>query len=119
MENSSTRGVTGRRPHTCLSMSRQQPAEQKRVRAFMSIDTAAAPPAAEKTRKRRGWRAVLLFIREVIAELRKVVTPTRKELIRYTITVLVFVAVVIVAVIGLDLVFGTISTQLFTGTAEQ
>ena len=58
-------------------------------------------------------------IREVIAELRKVVTPTRRELIRYTITVLVFVAVVIVAVIGLDLVFGTISTQLFTGTAEQ
>lgn len=85
----------------------------------MSIDTAAAPPAAEQTRKRRGWRAVLLFIREVIAELRKVVTPTRRELIRYTITVLVFVAVVIVAVIGLDLVFGTISTQLFTGTAEQ
>lgn len=63
--------------------------------------------------------AVLRFIREVVAELRKVVTPTRKELIRYTITVLVFVAVVIALVIALDLAFGTLSTLLFTGTAEQ
>ena len=84
----------------------------------MSTDTAAAKTAARKP-PRSALGAVLRFIREVIAELRKVVTPTRHELVRYTITVLVFVAVVIALVIGLDLAFGTISTQLFTGTAEQ
>lgn len=84
----------------------------------MSTDTTAAKTAASKPR-RSALRAVLRFIREVVAEMRKVVTPTRKELIRYTITVLVFVTVVIALVIGLDLVFGTISTLLFTGTAEQ
>lgn len=83
----------------------------------MSTDT-AAPSKAAATRK-RGLHAVLLFVREVIAELRKVVSPTRPELIRYTGTVLMFVAVVIVMVIGVDFVFGTISTLLFTGKAEQ
>lgn len=84
----------------------------------MSTDTAAAKRTASKPRS-NPIRAVLRFIREVAAELRKVVTPTRRELIRYTITVLAFVAVVIALVIGLDLFFGTLSTQLFTGTAEQ
>ena len=39
--------------------------------------------------KKRGFfGSIVLFLRQVIAELKKVVTPTRKELLRYTIVVL-------------------------------
>jgi preprotein translocase subunit SecE len=45
------------------------------------------------------------FIREVVGELRKVIWPTRKQQITYTIVVLVFVAFVVALVSGLDLLF--------------
>ncbi len=45
------------------------------------------------------------FLREVVAELAKVIWPTRSDLITYTIVVLIFVAVMIALVAGLDLGF--------------
>ncbi len=53
--------------------------------------------------KRRTTPA--LFLREVIAELRKVVWPTRRELRAYTIIALVFVAVMAAIVTGMDVGF--------------
>ena len=52
------------------------------------------------------WSRMTLFLRQVVAELRKVVYPTRPQLINYTIVVLVFVAVMIALVTVLDLAFG-------------
>jgi preprotein translocase subunit SecE len=45
------------------------------------------------------------FVREVVAELRKVIWPTRKELLTYTAVVVVFVALMLTLVAGLDWVF--------------
>ena len=45
---------------------------------------------------------IALFIRQVITELKKVVTPTRKELFSYTAVVLVFVIIMMAIVCGLD-----------------
>lgn len=45
------------------------------------------------------------FLREVVAELRKVIWPTRKQLVTYTIVVLVFVSFMVALVAGLDFVF--------------
>ncbi|TFB67609.1 MULTISPECIES: preprotein translocase subunit SecE [Cryobacterium] len=47
-----------------------------------------------------------LFIKQVFAELRKVVTPTRKELLSYTGVVLVFVIIMMAIVSAFDWVFG-------------
>ena len=47
-----------------------------------------------------------LFYRQVVAELRKVIWPTRKELITYTTVVIAFVLVVIAYITVLDYVFG-------------
>jgi preprotein translocase subunit SecE len=44
---------------------------------------------------KRGPAKVALFYRQVVAELRKVIWPTRKELVTYTIVVLVFVTFMI------------------------
>jgi preprotein translocase subunit SecE len=43
-----------------------------------------------------------LFLRQVVAELRKVIWPTRRELRTYTIVALVFVLVMVVIVTSLD-----------------
>ena len=50
-----------------------------------------------------------LFIRQVAAELRKVIWPTRKELVTYTAVALVFVIVMSAIVLTLDYGF----TKLF------
>ncbi|HEX6353891.1 preprotein translocase subunit SecE [Actinophytocola sp.] len=42
------------------------------------------------------------FLREVAAELRKVIWPTRKQMITYTAVVLVFVAFMVAVIAGLD-----------------
>ncbi|MBI1350485.1 MAG: preprotein translocase subunit SecE [Actinomycetales bacterium] len=46
-----------------------------------------------------------LFIRQVIAELRKVIWPTRKELVAYTTVVVVFVLVMAGIIAAFDYVF--------------
>ena len=58
-----------------------------------------AKAAKNTTRSRRGLG---LFLREVIAELRKVVRPTRQELWTYTTVVIVFVLIIMVLVSALD-----------------
>jgi len=63
------------------------------------------------TRKERTNPA--LFLRQVIAELRKVVWPTRQQLITYFWVVLVFVTVVMTMVSLLDLGFGKLMFSLF------
>jgi len=56
---------------------------------------------------------VSLFYRQVLAELRKVIWPTRKELITYTTVVIFFVLVVIAYVTSLDYVFGKAILYIF------
>ena len=45
-------------------------------------------------------------LREVVAELRKVIWPTRNQLVTYTIVVLVFVSFMVALVALLDFLFG-------------
>ena len=49
----------------------------------------------------------------MIAELRKVIWPTRRELITYTTVVLVFVIVIMAYVGVLDLAFGRLVLAVF------
>ena len=49
----------------------------------------------------------------MLAELRKVVTPTRQELFKYTGVVLGFVVVMMALVYGLDLLFVWVTTVVF------
>ena len=65
------------------------------------------------TNRRRG--GLRLFLRQVIAELRKVVRPTRSELITYTTAVLIFVLAVMTFVSILDYGFGRLVLWGFGG----
>ena len=62
---------------------------------------------AVRSRDKRNERTgPALFVRQVAAELRKVVWPTQQQLVTYLIVVLVFVLVMIAYVSVLDLAFG-------------
>jgi preprotein translocase subunit SecE len=56
---------------------------------------------------------IALFFRQVIAELRKVNWPTRRELTTYTIVVLVFAVIFAAIVLLEDLGFGKLMFQIF------
>jgi preprotein translocase subunit SecE len=59
----------------------------------------------DRADKRGPLARLSLFFRQVINELRKVVTPTRRELLNYTLVVLVFVVIMMALVGGLDWLF--------------
>ena len=63
----------------------------------------------------RGRTSPLTFLRQVVAELRKVVWPTQQQLITYFFVVLVFVIVLMTLVSLLDLAFGKLAFEVFTG----
>ena len=72
----------------------------------MADNDAATSTAVAGERERRGFFGrILLFVRQVIDEMRKVVYPTRDELNSFTIAVLVFLAVIMAYVNGLDWMF--------------
>ncbi len=60
---------------------------------------------AQSEAKASIFARMALFIRQVVAELRKVIWPTRKELVTYTIVVIVFVVVMAAIVAAMDFVF--------------
>lgn len=67
-----------------------------------------APESKKKARKggKRGkkgpLRRLALFYRQIVAELRKVVWPTRNQLTTYTTVVIIFVVVMIALVTVID-----------------
>ncbi len=67
----------------------------------------------ERAARRGPFARIALFIRQVFGELRKVVTPTRRELLSYTAVVLVFVVIMMAIVAGLDFGFSALVNFLF------
>jgi len=67
----------------------------------------------ERAERRNPFGRIALFIRQVFAELKKVVTPTRRELFSYTGVVLVFVVIMMAIVSGLDYAFAWLVTWVF------
>ncbi|HEX6522628.1 MAG TPA: preprotein translocase subunit SecE [Streptosporangiaceae bacterium] len=63
---------------------------------------------------KRGTRTTpALFLRQMAAELRKVIWPTRKELITYTVVCLVFVVFMVAIVTSLDFGFTKLMFWVF------
>ena len=77
-------------------------------------------PTAKKARARGPFGRLGGFFREVVSELRKVIWPTRKELLTYTTVVVVFVIVMVLLVSLFDFLFSQGVLRIFGGepTAE-
>jgi len=76
------------------------PAGSRRARSAVATGDVSGDKKPENIFKR-----LRRYFREVIAELRKVIWPNRKQLTTYTIVVVVFVAVMTAFIFGLDLAF--------------
>ena len=67
---------------------------------------AAAPAKRERTKPRQ-------FVKEVIAELKKVAWPSRQEVVAYSLVVLVSSIVIAALIFGMDFVFTEAVLGLF------
>ena len=61
----------------------------------------------------RWYRALALFVSQILDELRKVVRPTRSELWNYTLVVIVFVSFMMALVSTFDLGFSKLVALVF------
>src|SRR6476661_4124170 len=95
------------------------PCEETRTATTMKVGNVADGNAVQDRRDSRGddrgRTSPATFMRQVVAELRKVVWPTQQQLITYFFVVLVFVVVVMALVTVLDLAFGKLVFEVFTG----
>ena len=62
---------------------------------------------------KRSRTTPALFLRQIVAELRKVIWPTRKELVTYTVVCLVFVLFMVLIVTSLDYGFTKLVFEVF------
>ncbi len=76
-------------------------------------ETRAPSSSSERRPAGSGRTGLGLFLRQVIAELRKVIWPTRDQLVTYFMVVLVFVLFMIGFVSLLDYVFNSASFKVF------
>ena len=75
-----------------------QKAQKKSVQRAPRQAAVAAAQKRERTKPRQ-------FVREVVAELKKVAWPTRQEVVAYSIVVLVSVVVIGALIFAMDYVF--------------
>ncbi|MCX4097804.1 preprotein translocase subunit SecE [Nocardia sp. alder85J] len=83
-----------------LERTRPQSASRK-------TSTSASTKAEKSGKSGKGnpLKRLVKFMREVVAELRKVIWPNRKQMVTYTSVVLVFVVFTIAYISGLDVAF--------------
>ena len=60
-----------------------------------------------------GGRGPTRFVRESVSELRKVLWPSRNELVTYSIVVIIFIAVLVAIVAGLDVGCAKLVLKIF------
>jgi preprotein translocase subunit SecE len=105
-ETGPKRGVEDKVPAGARTRRGRAAAEAESTKTLSKEAQGIATPKRNRAEKQPSLFARLnRFVREVIAELRKVIWPTRKQQITYTVVVLVFVAVVVAFVSGLDVLF--------------
>ncbi|MGH3492648.1 MAG: preprotein translocase subunit SecE [Sciscionella sp.] len=76
-------------------------------------ETRPARTSGGGTRDNSERTSISLFIRQIVAELRKVIWPTRDQLSTYFAVTLVFVCVLIALVALLDYGFNSLMFQIF------
>lgn len=79
-------------------------------------DSGGGAAVIQRARPRRpgfGFGRIGRFIREVVAELRKVIWPTRKELVTYSVVVVFFIAVLMTIIAGFDYGFASAVQWVF------
>ncbi|WP_182349418.1 preprotein translocase subunit SecE [Tomitella gaofuii] len=72
-----------------------------------------ASEGGESRGSRNPFSLMFRFLREVVAEMKKVIWPTKQEWFTYTVVVLVFIVALIGLTTGLDIGFGKAVSVVF------
>jgi preprotein translocase subunit SecE len=116
-DDAETAEATPVRGRTAVAARSQQPRGKKSRASGEDVETTAIElgttkngTGKKKTAKKGESRGnpitfVLTYIKQVIAELRKVIWPNRKQMVTYTAVVLAFVVFMVALVSVLDLAF--------------
>lgn len=102
VEEEPASGSGGTATRTRTKASTDRPAKQKKPGLFALV-----------------FGRIGRFFREVVAELRKVIWPTRKELLTYTSVVIVFVSIMVALVALLDYAFAKGALAVFGGGGSE
>jgi preprotein translocase subunit SecE len=92
---------------------KSRPAGKSGEKAAADAKGAPTPKRDQKPKKAGVFARLVRFIREVWAELRKVIWPNRKQMVTYTAVVLIFVVFMVALVSGLDLAFKQVIGAVF------
>jgi preprotein translocase subunit SecE len=84
---------------------KSRPAGKSGEKTASDAKGAPTPKRDQKPKKASVFARLIRFIREVWAELRKVIWPNRKQMVTYTVVVLAFVVFMVALVSVLDLAF--------------
>ena len=102
---------TGKRPRRDTSGDESAPATD--AKATKNGD-GKKPKAAKKSGPSRNPIAfVVNYLKQVVAELRKVIWPNRKQMVSYTTVVLIFLAFMVALIGGVDLGLAKLVTLVF------
>ncbi len=87
----------------------------KRARGSSGVAVASRSKAkaAESTGSRNPFATIWAFLQQVVVEMRKVIWPTRRETIIYTIVVLIFIVILTAFITGLDIGFARLVLLVF------
>ena len=90
-----------------MSTEREQnPEMQSALESTEAVETSTGA-------SRNPFVKIWVFLKQVIAELRKVIWPTRSELVNYSIIVFVFVVLITAFIAGLDIGFAKLILLVF------
>ena len=95
-------------------MNRQMKRAQRRQGTQVERAQASAQARRQQLQQKKERTSARQFLKEVRQELKKVIWPTKQELVTYTIVVLVTVTVLTAFVFGLDAVFSRFVLDVFT-----
>ena len=116
LDDSDLDGKSGR-VGTAVKRAKADPDSDTKSKTKSGKDKAEKP---DTSRRVGPVGRLIRFIREVFAELRKVIWPTRKELLTYTVVVVFFVAVMLTVIGLLDVGFARAMLWVFgSNTAEE
>jgi len=101
----SARPAAGKAARPDADEATKRPAKKAQAKKEVGGKDKPTPKRDGRDKKASLFARIAKFIREVWAELRKVIWPTRKQMVTYTTVVLIFMIFMVALVAGLDLVF--------------
>lgn len=112
---------TGKRSRTRdggVALAEREDADEALTEQFEALDSDTKAKKAKKAKGSEGssrnpFVFVVTYIRQVVAEMKKVIWPNRKQMVNYTIVVLVFLTFMTVLIGLVDLGLAKLMLQVF------